>query len=261
MKSSLLLLLPLFVSGCVLKATHDETIAQQLNCDVALQQAKKESADSQRRAKEAQEKMAQVDLRNEELSQTNQILVQKNKEYVDRSLGLQQEVLRVKDEKAKTEEKISFAQQTYDDLIKTLKKEITEGQVKIAQTGDRLTVNVANQILFPSGSDQIQGEGQGVLKKVAQVLEKVSDKRIVVEGHTDNVRIHGALSKRFPSNWELSSARAIKVVRFLEGNGVDPARLYASGAGEHHPVASNETAEGRQKNRRIEIVLYPLALP
>ena len=86
---------------------------------------------------------------------------------------------------------------------------------------------------------------------------QVEDKVIRVEGHTDNLKIHGALAQKYPTNWELSAARAVNVARYLQKQGIDPDILSATAFGEHKPVASNDTKEGRAKNRRIEIVLLP----
>ena len=150
---------------------------------------------------------------------------------------------------------------TYDKLVADLKGEIAEGQVQITQLRDRLTVNLVDKILFDSGSIVIKPRGREVLQKVAEVLRTVSDKRIQIEGHTDNVPIAPSLQSRFPTNWELAAARATAVARFLQDEGgVDPTRLVATGYGEYHPVASNDTPEGRAQNRRIEIVLVPLTL-
>ena len=188
----------------------------------------------------------------------NQVLAGKNTDWSRRCLDAQQELLKLKEDKAKTEERVAYVTKTYDDLVQTLKDEIADGQVAVAERGDRLSVNVADQVLFPSGSDRTQPKGEKVLKKVAGVLRKVKDKQIDVEGHTDNVRITGPLTSKFPTNWELSAARATTVVRFLERQGVDAARLAAVGYGEHRSIGPNDTADGRRKNRRIEIVLTPL---
>ena len=159
----------------------------------------------------------------------------------------------IKTEKKKLEEKT----QTYQDLVSSLKGEIESGKIKITEMKNRLTVNLIDKILFASGSTKIQREGKGALKKVADVLKEIQDKRIEVEGHTDNVPISGALKKRFPSNWELSTTRATAVVKFLAENGVAPEKLSATGFGEFRPVSSNKKPEGRSQNRRIEIVLLP----
>lgn len=162
-------------------------------------------------------------------------------------------------EKAEKAEQLEKATQTYQDLQKKLEKEIQEGQVKITEMKNRLTMTMVDKIIFPSGSAEISKEGKKVLDKVISILKDVKDKRIEVEGHTDNVPIVSVLKKRFPTNWELSTARATEVVRYLqEEGGLDPKLLSASGFGEHRPVASNDTDEGKHKNRRIEIVLLPL---
>ncbi len=144
-----------------------------------------------------------------------------------------------------------------ENLIASLNKEIKEGNVKISQMNDQLSVQIVSKILFPSGSDQVTGEGKNVLKKVSDSLKSIRENKIRIEGHTDNIPIGPGLSNRFPTNWELSTARATRVVRYLAEEKVDPNKLVAVGMAEYNPVASNETPEGRQKNRRIEIILTP----
>ncbi len=146
---------------------------------------------------------------------------------------------------------------TYSAMIEKMKSEIAEGQVTITELEGRLTVNMVDAILFDSGKADIKPEGRTVLQKVADVISQVEDKAVRVEGHTDNVKIGGALTRAFPSNWELSAARAINVARYLQRLGVDPSLLSAAAYGEYRPVSENDTPEGRAKNRRIEIVLVP----
>lgn len=146
---------------------------------------------------------------------------------------------------------------TYAQMIEKMKSEIAEGQVTITELKGRLTVNMVDAILFDSGKADIKPEGRQVLQKVAEVVGQVEDKAIRVEGHTDNVKIGGALARAFASNWELSASRAINVARYLQRLGVDPALLSAAAYGEYRPVSENDTPEGRAKNRRIEIVLVP----
>jgi chemotaxis protein MotB len=155
------------------------------------------------------------------------------------------------------EEKVQEVSKTYTQMIEKMKSEIEDGQVTITELQGRLTVNMVDAILFDSGRADIKPEGRQVLQKVAEVIGQVEDKAIRVEGHTDNVKVGGALARAFPSNWELSAARAINVARYLQRLGVDPALLSAAAYGEHRPVSENDTAEGRTKNRRIEIVLVP----
>lgn len=156
------------------------------------------------------------------------------------------------------EEEIARLKTTYDELVTGMKQEIEEGQVKITRMADRLSVSMVDRILFPSGEADITPAGLKVLERVGKVLKNNRDKVIRVEGHTDNVSIKPALQKQFPTNWELSAARATNVVRFLQEKvGVDPKRLQAIGMSEYRPVASNATAAGQSLNRRIEINLVP----
>jgi len=121
-----------------------------------------------------------------------------------------------------------------------------------------LKVNMLDEILFDSGETTIKPQGIEVLKRVGNILLNVKDKAINIEGHTDNVPIGAELSKKYPTNWELSVVRATNVARYLqEKSGINPSLLSATGYGEYKPVASNETEEGKAKNRRIEIVLVP----
>jgi chemotaxis protein MotB len=147
---------------------------------------------------------------------------------------------------------------TYESLVQDLKGEIEKGEIKVTQIRDRLTVNLVEKILFDSGRAEVKPQGKEVLKKVGNILKNVQDKDIRIEGFTDNVPIGGALRQKFPTNWELSTQRATNVLRFLQDEGgVDGSKLVAVGYGEYHPIASNDSPEGRAQNRRIEIVLVP----
>lgn len=131
-------------------------------------------------------------------------------------------------------------------------------EVKVAERGGRLEVTVADRILFESGSDRLRNEGMEVLKKIADSLRGDTSKEIQVVGHTDNMPIRQEFRGTFGSNWELSANRAIAAVRYLEQACKIPGeRLSARGLGQTRPVDSNETEEGRAKNRRIEILLVP----
>ncbi len=147
---------------------------------------------------------------------------------------------------------------THEELTKSLQAEIAKGDIKIKQVRDRLTINMVDRVLFDSGQSQVKPAGLKVLKQVSDILKNVPDKQIRIEGHTDDVPIGARLKGRFPTNWELSTARATSVVRYLiEEGGVDRASLSAVGYADTRPLAGNDTEEGRTANRRIEIALYP----
>lgn len=142
-----------------------------------------------------------------------------------------------------------------EQLRERLQAEIQAKTVTIENLQDRLSVRVLDKILFRTGSAAILPEGQGVLDKLASVLEDTED-MIRVEGHTDDVPIGPGLKDKYFSNWELSAARASSVVRYFQhAHELDPRRLEAVGLSLYRPVATNATAEGRQLNRRVEIVL------
>jgi chemotaxis protein MotB len=151
---------------------------------------------------------------------------------------------------------------TYDKLHDKMKDEIAKGDISLSQDGGRLRVGLVDKILFDSGEAAISKRGEGVLARVGTVLASIDDKQIQVSGHTDKTPISDKLTAQFPTNWELSTARATNVVRFLaEKASVPPERLVASGYGEYHPIANNKSAAGRAKNRRIEILLTPSLNP
>ena len=161
-------------------------------------------------------------------------------------------------ERAAKEEEIKRLTRTQEELSKSLQDEISKGNITIQQVRDRLTINMVDRVLFDSGHAQVKPAGVKVLKQVADVLNKITDKQIRIEGHTDNIPISSKLQDRFKTNWELSTARATTVVRYLiDHGGVDRQYLSAVGYADTHPLASNDTEEGRSSNRRIEIVLYP----
>ena len=120
---------------------------------------------------------------------------------------------------------------------------------------------MVNQLLFPEGGWQLHQQGEQTLNKIVPTLASLQNQRIVVEGFTDNVPIGPELKSRFPSNWELSTARATGVVRYLVAQGVNPNTISAQGFGDSQPVAPNDTPQGRAKNRRVEIMIMAAGAP
>ncbi len=157
------------------------------------------------------------------------------------------------------EEEAQQLKSTYDGLLGSLKKELEAGQIQVQQLRDGLSVNVAQEILFASGSAALDKSGSEVLRRVADQL-KQTKYQIVVTGHTDNKPIGAGLVNRYPTNWELAGARAASVVRLFVETGLPASRLLAASMGDTKPVATNDTPEGRTKNRRIEIRLRPVVV-
>lgn len=162
------------------------------------------------------------------------------------------------DIQAQKDAEIAKMKQSYDSVTASLKSEIDKGAVQIKELRGRLTLNLVDKVLFRTGEAEVNEEGRKVLDEIGGVLNKLLDKDIRIDGHTDDRPISGELTHKFATNWELSTARATSVARYLiDKDGVDPKRLVASGYGEYRPVAPNDSPENRALNRRIEIVLVP----
>ncbi|MCK9459304.1 MAG: OmpA family protein [Proteobacteria bacterium] len=142
----------------------------------------------------------------------------------------------------------------YRQVIEKFKSLVSSGKLKIRIQRGQMVVEMASNILFDVGKADLSEEGKIALGELSKVLMTITDRNFQVAGHTDNVPIE---SKRFPSNWELSTARAVTVVKFLQQGGVDAVHLSAAGYAEFMPAKSNDSEDGRSANRRIEITLMP----
>jgi chemotaxis protein MotB len=147
---------------------------------------------------------------------------------------------------------------TYESLLGNLKGELASGQLEVQQLRDGISVNLAQDILFKSGSASLDKTGKDLLLKVSDQL-KASPFQVVVTGHTDDQKIGPALATRYPTNWELGGARSATIVRLFEGAGIDKGRLAAVSFADSRPKMPNDTPAGREKNRRIEILLRPVS--
>ncbi|HRH87148.1 MAG TPA: OmpA family protein [Rubrivivax sp.] len=142
---------------------------------------------------------------------------------------------------------------TYQQLSERLKGELASDQAQITQLQNLVRVSLANTLLFAEGGVQLNAAGEATLARIAPVLKSLSGQKIEIRGFTDNLPIGPELRARFPDNLALSKARAEDVKRVLAAQGVPPAMMVASGLGEAQPVASNDTPQGRARNRRVEI--------
>lgn len=159
---------------------------------------------------------------------------------------------------AQKDENIEALQHTEESLAQEFASQVDAGVVEIRQQHGALVVDVADNVLFDSGEAHLNTQGKTLLSHVAVSLQQVPEKLIEVRGHTDAVGIAPKLKRAFPTNWELSTERATQVVRYLiDVCGIPGERLVAAGLAQFHPAASNATAHGRARNRRIELVLLP----
>lgn len=267
---ALLLIVP---SGCVKKSTHTRTLEELLATQT----------DREQLAEDYQQELARRDEREARL-RTQVENMQAETERLIEDLGIaKRETIRVQDQLAEAqlesqrardllnaqgieaqrlrgrldqlsaiEAEIRERNRIYEEVLARFQSLINEGRLSVSIVRGRMVINLPQDILFASGRADLGSEGRQTLAEVAKVLAEIEDRSFQVEGHTDNVPISTA---QFPSNWELSAARALSVVKLLVSQGVPSENVSGAGYGEYHPVATNETAEGRRLNRRIEIVM------
>jgi chemotaxis protein MotB len=191
--------------------------------------------------------------KSESLSKISE-LRQKVSDLEGENAKLKQDIVNLQKTK---EEEVKKVSSTLEEMTEKMKEQIAKGDLTIRELRGKLTVDMKAAVLFDSGKADVKPEGKDVLLKMVDTFKNLQGKVIRIEGHTDNKPITGSLTKRFATNWELSTARALNVVHFLQQQGVDPKILSAVGYGEYQPKpeADNSTEEGRASNRRIEIIL------
>jgi chemotaxis protein MotB len=238
------------LGGCVAKSDY---LKKEAEATALADQVASLSKDKDKLTQERNDLDKLLKAKSDDLTKANNDLRLRNADLEAQNTKLKQDVADLK----KKEAEVQAESSTYKDLMKEMKSEIAKGQITISELKGTLTVDVANQILFASGEADVKKDGLAILKRVVDILATVKDKAIRIEGHTDNQKIFGQLAKKYPTNWELSAARAINVTKYLISQGIQPEILSAVAYGEFKPLADNTTPEGRQKNRRIAIILLP----
>ncbi len=223
------LLLASSLAGCVSSGRYTEL-------DLAHAKTKRELADARSQIESLQASLAQTANRRDQLagdlSETERALAD----------------LREREQQA--ERRIT----QFRELTEKFRAMVDAGKLTVSVINGRMVVQMQTDVLFGSGSARLSKDGKAAIEEVSGLLSDLADRRYQIEGHTDNVPIRTAT---FPSNWELAAARAISVVRLMVDRGMDPKRVSAVSYGETMPIASNDTAEDRRQNRRIEIVVVP----
>lgn len=227
-----------------LKAKHADSEVQLQWMELELNNSETQKDQFEKEVKKLQTQIAY--LRNINQQQQKNITTLKRELEKGRSvIHLQGKVIQLLDDTKKT-------------IETSLKDQIAAQEIEVVEVDDKLKVIFVDKILFDSGSVDINARGKELLMIMAGSLKEAEQQDILVEGHTDNVPLSAALRTRFPSNWELSTARAAAVARFFhQAGGIQPEKLSARGYSFYRPVASNKTEEGRHQNRRIEIILAP----
>jgi chemotaxis protein MotB len=252
-----LLLAVALVPACVTRGNHREVVRQrdQYQQESARRADRIEKLEASNAAL-SEERVALID-RGEDLRQANEMLEGKVEELEQVRGELEVRLQESESAVLRHTAEVQQLRQTYGELVADLESEVAAGRIEIDRLREGLRLNLSQEILFGSGSAQLNQGGRAVLAKVAERLVSIPQ-RIEVQGHTDDVGIRGPLARRYPSNWELAGARAASVVRVLAERGVPPDRMSAVSFGEFQPIAPNDTPEGRARNRRIEIRLLPV---
>ena len=234
-----------------LNARHQKELEKTKEDDAArLAEAEKKLADTEQARKDLETKLADAQKRADDLNRLLQGSAA-DKEKLDKLLkATNTQLEELGKQKAAAEERA----RTYKSLTDRLRSMIDAGKLSVKIRKGRMLISLPNDVLFDSGSAALKKAGQDAIAQVAQALAGIPDRQFLVAGHTDDRPIRSA---RFPSNWELSTERAVVVTRFLIGKGMSPESLGAVGYGEFDPLVPNDGEEHRAQNRRIEIQLQP----
>lgn len=256
------LLLPVVLVACgVPEEKHNAVLKDLENTQMELAQTKEAASKTE---KELKAQIADLDARIADLEQAKASLESELEEakgtlsmYESKTGGLEEALQATKselEELRKARQQSEKRLERYRSIAAKLANMVESGKLAVKIRDGKMVIQMADNILFDPGSTKIKENGEVALTELANVLKEIEKRNFLVAGHTDNVPIS---SKRFDSNWELSTARATEVVQFLQESGVNPSNLAAAGYGEFDPVASNEDKEGRALNRRIEIIVMP----
>jgi len=240
----------LLMSACVSSSKFEAALAEKEAMSQSLESAQNEISRNKEQLKKAEQELAaaraKVTATQDELAE-----LEAKKQALQKELSDSQEKMATL---SNIEAETKRRNEIYAQFVNRLKTMIDGGQLTVSIEQGRIVINLPNNVLFKSGSAHLNPDGKEALTQIAAVLSQFSDRRFQIEGHTDNMPIKSA---RFPSNWELSTSRALTVIHLLTDMGVSPENISAAGFGEFHPRADNETEEGRKLNRRIEIIMLP----
>jgi len=265
-------------TGCVRKTEFDAQTAALEQNKTDLAQCKAELEEASRNAERLVELQALLDSRTERANQDLEDLRKSLDESAALNASLRQELERMGanvdkllqekgalatnlestknrlEELRRAQAAAERRNQQMRQLVERFRKMADAGVLKVAVRRGRMVLQLPNDVLFDSGQAEVKPNGIATIKDVAAILKTIPNRQFQVAGHTDNEPIR---SSAYPSNWYLSSSRAIKVVESLIASGVAPANLSASGYGEFDPIAANNSPANKAKNRRIEIIIQP----
>lgn len=259
----------LFTSACVGTGTHEAVLKELAGTQQQLKALQVESEQQQQQADATQQKLegAKNDLGNKlDLAMgRNATLVSQLKDLGKNVEQLSDERSQLTEERSRLEKELEQLRRMraaaekrnaqYSKLLSKLRSMIDAGTLTVKIRGGRMMVQLSNDVLFPPGGTRLKPEGQAAIVELAQTIQEFSDRKFQVMGHSDPTPIN---TPRYPSNWELSSQRAIEVAKLLIENGVPPAMISAAGQAEFDPLVTEpETEEQQAMNRRVEILFVP----
>jgi chemotaxis protein MotB len=269
---ALALLLLLLSSACVKKGTYETALGELARTEAQLEAANERVANLELQVESLESEMAAEAVRRDSVEARNAADFERRRELLADDLeearlevrrletvlghrGAEYQSLQRRLEAlGALEQEVRERNAIYEDVISRFRSLLDGGQLTVSIARGRMVIQLPQDVLFTSGSATLGAEGRRVLGEVGTVLADFEDRRFQIEGHTDNVPIATA---QFPSNWELSSARALAVVKLLAQQGVPATSLSGAAYGEHQPVAPNDDRDSRRLNRRIEIVMLP----
>lgn len=233
-----------FAVGCgVKKETHQKALDQIKLLQAQVSDAQAETADRDKRIAGLEAELNEVNAKLTALAS--------GKSLTEEQLAAtEKELAQLREQRDAQEKRLA----AYRDLQNRFKQLVATGALEVQFRNGQMTLKLPSGVLFPSGSADLSKEGQATIAQVTEVLKGFGDRRFLVAGHTDNVPIK---TRRFKNNWHLSTARAVSVVDYMIGAGFPAKNLAAAGYADMDPVGDNATEEGREKNRRIEIILVP----
>lgn len=248
----------LLMAGCgIPEEKHNAVLKDLENTKIQLAETQQQAAETEEKL---EAKIAELEGRIAELEKDKKDLQAKLEEaqgtlelYESKHGSLEERLNATKSQLAELRKQQAKAQarlKRFRDIAGKFASMVESGKLSVKIRDGKMVIELANNILFDSGSTKIKDDGQAALKELGGVLQQIKKRDFLVAGHTDDVG-------KAEANWELSTKRAVEVVQFLEESGVDPTKLAAAGYGEYDPVASNETDEGKALNRRIEIIMMP----
>jgi chemotaxis protein MotB len=250
MKKRLMLILCLSAVGCVSSGKYDAAVAELRACKADADSQKNAYAELEKAKSDSDDKLRSLTAELRDLGTESKKLESEKGSLAEGMTKLQAELMELRRQEEAERQRAAV----FQDLVNKLKGMIDAGKLQVYIRNGRMLVKLPDNVLFDPGKTDIKSAGKDAIAQLTSVLQSISDRHFQVAGHTDNTPIHTA---KFASNWELSTERAVNVVRFMIKSGLEARRLSAAGFADNDPVASNDDPAGKAQNRRIEVELLP----